>query len=265
VDERVAANLARWEEMARLHARTYTAPDGTVRDGRLLPFVAEELGDLTGQRVCHLQCHLGGDSLSLARLGATVVGVDFSPTALALARARARREGGDVAGRVSFVEATVEEAPARAGTGFDGVHTSWGVLGWLPDLDGWAAAVAALLRPGGWLHLAETHPFALSTRWPGEPYGGGVASYTDQQGDYTDATATFASPGAWEWSHGVGEVVTALVRAGLAIEWLHEHPVAAWDLNDPRVVADGEGGYRQPGSTLPLSYSLRATRAAGTA
>ena len=259
MDERIAVNRLRWDEMARLHETTYFREGAAVTDATLTPFELEDLGDLTGQRVCHLQCHIGGDTLSLARLGATVVGVDFSEFALDVARRRAREAGlGD---RVEFVCASVDEAASVLGAGgFDGVHTSWGVLCWLPDLTVWAATIRDLLRPGGWLELAETHPHAAALRWAGPTYGGGTPSFDDAQGDYTQGDAVFEHPGAWEWQHGLGEIVTALAAAGMRIDHLHEHPCVVWHLNDRSLVRRPDGLWEVPGSTLPLSFTLRATR-----
>lgn len=164
MDERLEVNRRRWDEAAVLHRRTYFLPDEVVRDAELAPFMVDELGDLSGLRVCHLQCHIGGDSLSLARLGASmVVGVDFSAVSLETARARAVEAG--LADRVTFVEVSVDDAPTATGGAFDVVHTSGGVLCWMPSIDAWASSVHDLLRPGGWLHLAEMHPYACAARW----------------------------------------------------------------------------------------------------
>jgi len=127
MDERVEVNRRRWEEMTALHETTYFDDDKAI-DDELEPFELDELGDIVGQRLCHLQCHIGGNSIALARLGATVVGVDFSDVALELARRRARDAG--YVDRVEFVCATVDDAVEATGGGFDGVYTSWGVLSW---------------------------------------------------------------------------------------------------------------------------------------
>jgi len=260
VDERLAVNRQRWEEMSELHVVTY-AIDAVDAAGvfSLRPFEVAELGPIDGDRVCHLQCHLGDNSFALAQLGtAEVVGVDFSHRSVEIANARAERL--DLAPRVRFVEATVEDAVRAAGTGFDGVYTSWGVLCWLPDLTAWATTIRDLLRPGGWLYVAETHPHAAAARWPRYRYGGTIAMFNDGQGDYTDADAIFEHPESWEWNHGIGEIVTALVGQGMALNWLHEHPVVAWHLNDPNLLPVGNGLWELPGSTLPLSFSIKATK-----
>ena len=260
MDERIATNRRRWDEMATLHVDTYAVDDvDATGTHSLKPFELAEIGDVNGLRICHLQCHIGGDSFALAERGATVVGVDFSPRSVEIAAARAASLG--LADRVEFVCAAVDDAPGAAGSGFDAVYTSWGVLCWLPDLDRWAAVVHELLAPGGWLYLAETHPYATALRWPNSVYGGGAEHFDDEQGDYTDDAARFEHPESWEWSHGLGEIVTALSGAGMRVDWLHEHAEVAWHLNDQEhLVEDADGMWRRPGSTLPLSFSLRATR-----
>ena len=258
MEDRIEVNRQRWEEMAALHETTYFEPEASIRDEALKPFEVAELGDLSGQRICHLQCHLGGDSLSLARLGATVVGVDFSATAIDFARRRAHDAGLDE--QVTFVPASVDEAAELFDGDFDGVYTSWGVLCWLPSIDEWALAVRRLLRSGGWLYLAETHPHAASSRWPDYPYGGAVGVFDEGQGDYTSADAVFEHPESWEWTHGIGEIVTALAGAAMRIEWLHELPVAVWHLHDQSLTQRADGLWEAPGSTLPLSFTLRAVK-----
>ena len=202
-------------------------------------------------------------SLSLVR-GAEVVGVDFSPEAVKVATQRAQTAG--LAATLTFVLASVTDAPSRLLGTFDIVYTSWGVLVWLPDLDQWAATVASLLRPGGFLYMAETHPYAEAlldgVDWT---YGGAVAHFNESQGDYTDADAVFAHPQAWEWSHGLGEIVTALAGAGLRLNFLHERSVTPWHLNAAdRLRQRDDGLWEQQGSSLPLSFSLKATKPAAT-
>jgi SAM-dependent methyltransferase len=257
MDERVEVNRRRWDEMAALHETTYFTGTEAI-DDELVAFELAELGDVAKQRVCHLQCHIGGNSIALARLGATIVGVDFSDVALDQARRRATEAGVD--DRVQFVCATVDDAPAATGGDFDGVYTSWGALCWLPSVETWAAVVRELLRPGGWLYVADTHPQAAASRGPNYRYGGTVAIYGEDQGDYTDLDARFEHPEAWEWNHGIGEIVTALAGAGMRIRWLHEHTTIAWNLADEQLVQRPDGLWEQPGSTLPLSFSVRATK-----
>jgi SAM-dependent methyltransferase len=250
-------NRKRWDETALLHETSYFAPDAQAQLG-MGAFESEELGLLVGQRICHLQCHLGTETRQLAALAATVVGVDFSASALAAA-ARLTEDGA-----ISYVCATVAEAATATGGGFDGVYTSWGVLMWNPSIQGWAASAAALLRPGGWLYLAEIHPYAMASRWPGYPYGGGTEHFGDSEGgDYSDPEAVIVNVATYEWTHGVGDVVTALAGVGFCVEFVHEHPIAPWNMEDASMGRRPDGWWEVPDSDLPLSYSLRATLGGG--
>jgi SAM-dependent methyltransferase len=258
-------NRRRWAEMTRLHLTTYVHLDAeTAGQDSLKPFEGSELGDLGGKRICHLQCHLASQSMSLARRGATVVGVDFSSESLDIARTRVAQAG--LTDRVSFVETSVYEAPSVLKETFDVVYTSWGVLSWLPDIGRWAAIVATLLHPGGFLYLAESHPYAEALRWSESTYGGATPHFDDSQGDYTDDGARFMHPESWNWSHGLGEVVTAVANAGMQIDFLHEHPEVAWHLNDEEHLHKRpDGMWEDLQATLPLSYSIKATKlSAGT-
>jgi SAM-dependent methyltransferase len=264
VDERVATNQRRWEEMTDLHVGTYAVHErDSLGHFPLKPIEAAELGPISGGRVCHLQCHIGDNSFSLAQLGASeVVGVDFSSRSIEVATMRAARLG--LSDRVRFVHVSVNEAAAALGSTFDGVYTSWGALTWLPDIASWAATVHGLLKSQGWFYVADTHPYAMAVRWPSFPYGGATAVYSDSQGDYTDPDAKFEHPESWSWNHGLGEIVTALIDAGMTIQWLHEHQVVAWHLSDlGRVVQRPDGMWEEPGSTLPLAFSLRAVKSPG--
>jgi SAM-dependent methyltransferase len=261
VDERVAVNQRRWDEMTDLHVVTYQIDESDAAGTFCLkPFEYAEVGDVLGLRVCHLQCHIGDNSFGLAQLGAgEVVGVDFSTRSIDVARMRAERLG--LADRVRFVQGAVDEAAATLGATFDGVYTSWGVLTWLPDIRTWAENVSGLLKDGGWAYVADTHPYAAAVRWASYPYGGQTAVHSDKQGDYTDAVATFEHPESWQWNHGLGEVITALTEAGMSIQWVHEHPVVAWHMGDPEHLAERpDGMWEQPDSTLPLSFSIRAIK-----
>ena len=160
MDDYRAVNLANWEQRAPAHAASpdygfdrFIADPDYLSD--VVAFDRPRLGDLDGLRGVHLQCHIGTDTLSLARLGARVTGLDFSPPALEQARMLARTTGSDT----DFVESDVYGAPeVLPPGGFDLVYTGIGALCWLPDIRRWAAVVAELLRPGGRLFIREGHP-----------------------------------------------------------------------------------------------------------
>jgi SAM-dependent methyltransferase len=267
-------NRAWWEERVPIH----TASDFYDLDGFLLDpaattlrhFEINELGDVTGRRLVHLQCHFGLDTLSWARAGASVVGLDFSEPAVRAATELAEETGLD--GR--FVQADVYDAVAAlGGERFDVVYTGLGALNWLPDLPRWAEIVASLLGPGGFLYLAEFHPltwvFADETLEIEFDYfhnPEGESFDDDVEGSYADLNVPTRNNATLEWAHTLADVVSAVLAAGLRIDLLSEHDYTLFP-RFPHLVADRDylsAGvvYRQPEGEprLPLMYSLRAGR-----
>jgi SAM-dependent methyltransferase len=226
--EQLAANQQTWDCWAPLHLESdyYSVEDFVAGGSSLRSVETSEVGDVRGKRLLHLQCHFGQDTLSWARLGAEVVGVDSSEAAIGIAR----RLSGDIGVPADFVCSDIYDLPGPLETAsFDIVFTSYGVLSWLPDLVPWAAAVAALLKPGGFFYIVEFHPVLYmldeetGTRFE-FPYFGTAreamvfpdeVSYADPEADQTGHTL-------YQWVHTLGDVVNALVNAGLTIEWLHE-------------------------------------------
>lgn len=266
-------NQANWDERVPIHVNAKQAYDlAALRSGtdRLDRIAAEVLGPLDGRRVLHSQCHFGMDSLLIAQQGAWVTGLDFSPPAIATARSLAAELG--LAERARFVEANVYDALTalpEAGA-FDRVFVSWGALCWLPDLVGWARIVAAFLAPGGYLALAEAHPFAYvfdsanatPDGRPGwyVPYLGRAANREDDPRDYADPTARLRNSQTWQWLHPVADILTALIEAGLRIDRFQEHDSVTWRLFD-NLVQRGPDDYAWPDKPwLPLSFSLRAVK-----
>jgi SAM-dependent methyltransferase len=267
-----AVNKAYWDERAPAHAgsRDYAVQEMIADPDRLsdvVRFDVPRLGDIGGQRGLHLQCHIGTDTLSLQRLGATMTGLDFAPTAIALARQLAADAGAEI----EFVESDVFSAPDVLGdNGFDFVFTGIGALCWLPDVRRWASTVAALLRPGGRLFLREGHPImwaidedrtdALVLRHPyfeqAEP------TPFDNQGTYVETDAEFGHTEIREWSHGIGDIVTAVLDAGLELTMLIEHDCVPWEALPGRMVKGDDGEWRlaENRQQLPLSYTLQAVK-----
>jgi SAM-dependent methyltransferase len=256
MDERVAANQRMWDERVAIHVGSRFYDVEGWKAGRaphlVAPFEADELGPVEGRRLCHLQCHFGMDTLTFARLGAEVVGVDFSAEAIDAARALARDVGLDA----TFVQATVEDARNHVDGMFDIVYASWGWHIWLPDIDAWARTVASLLKPGGFVYIADQHP-ATST------YGGSYfrdePDVDDSTGTYADVDAATINNEAYEWHHTMADIVSAVASAGLRIDFLHEHPIIVWQ-NAPEMVQGDDGSWRLPGDPLPLSFSLKGSR-----
>ena len=273
-----AANLELWNHWTRVHEKSAFYDIEGFRAGTtsLWPLEREELGPYVreGTTLLHLQCHFGLDTLSWARLGAEVVGLDLGDEAIALARRLADEVG--LSGRAEFVCADLYDADAHlGGRRFDVVFVSWGAIEWLPDLDRWAGIIARHLRPGGTFYMAEIHPFAYGLdEVPGEhdvqvKYGLLPAPDHPEveriEGSYADRDADTTGLTAYGWQHSLAEITGALTGAGLRLEHLHEFPTSPspfwdWMIQDEDRwwwLPDDKGGRRRD---LPFSYSLRATR-----
>jgi SAM-dependent methyltransferase len=272
-DDYLAVNRANWDERAPAHARSRDyGVNRFVEDPMFLSEVVRfdlpRLGDLTGLRGVHLQCHIGTDTVSLARLGARMTGLDFSSAALSEARALAARLGADV----DFVEAELYSALDVLGPeAYDLVFTGVGALCWLPDIRRWAQVVAGLLRPGGRLFIREGHPMLWSldeTRTDellvvNYPYYETVEPLvTDEGGTYVDTDVEFTHTVSHSWNHGLGEIITALLDEGFRLTGLEEHDSVPWDALPGAMRPDASGEYRlvdRP-DRLAASYTLQAVK-----
>jgi len=220
--------------------------------------------------VLHLQCHFGRDTLGLAQRGAEVVGLDFSAPAIEAARALAVELG--LQDRARFVLSDLYDARAAVGTGrkFDLVYVTWGAIIWLPDIFEWARIVAHFLKPGGTLYLAEVHPVGLvfdDTALGVDGRPGFFAPYfqqgpvvIDESRDYMDQAARMTNTRTHQFMHPVSAVITALLEAGLALEWFREHDAITWRMFACQVEG-ADGLFRWPDKPwLPLAFSLRARK-----
>ena len=268
------ANRAQWDERVPLHVASEFYDQSKLRAGagELYPVEDAELAGLfpegfDGLRVLHLQCHFGADTLVLAQRGATVVGVDFSKPAVQQARALAAEVG--LADRSRFIEANVYELRhiLPEPESFDVVYTTWGTIGWLPDVGEWARLIAWYLKPGGRLYFADGHPAAFVFD---DSSGSLAMTYpydSDGVADIVESTSTYAADGVqtehaktFEWMHPLSETLTALLDAGLAIDFFHEHyqvPFRMFEVLEP---APGRMFGWPDKKWLPLAMSLAATR-----
>lgn len=272
VSASIASNQSLWDAWTAIHAAgDFYDLEGFKAGGvRLRPYEIEMIGDVTGRTLLHLQCHFGIDTLSWARLGARVTGADLSPAAIELARSLADELGFPEA---RFVQSNLYDLPDVLDGRFDVVYTSRGVLNWLPDITTWARVVAHFLAPGGTFFITEAHPvmnvFESEDVAPGElrlvyPYWEHATPLTfDVKGSYADRDADVRDQVEHSWDHGLGEIVTALIEAGLVITALVEHPFLDWKVDF--LVEDETGRYVLPPGTageLPLMFSLKATKPA---
>jgi len=275
-DAFIEQNRLNWNNRAGLHAQPNTGYRlDRFRDDRSLlsdvvDFDRRYLGDLTGLRVLHLQCHIGTDTLSLARLGADITGLDQSN--VSLDAARALFESVDTPGR--FVESNVYNAvEALDGEQFDLVYTGVGSLNWLPDVARWGHVVGALVRPGGNFYIREGHPMLyaidderddrlLQLRYP---YFETIEPLTfDNDETYVDTGGVkVTDTRTHEWNHGIGEVFMALTNAGLQVVTLDEHRFLDWRMVKHQEERDEIFYFPDDQiDMIPAMYSIAATKPA---
>ncbi len=237
---------------------------GVVRAGgsTLRSIERDEFGEVAGKTLLHLQCNIGADTLSWARLGAIVTGVDFSHEAISVAR----RLADDVGLPARFIASDIYHLPDALDERFDLVISAYGTIGFLPDLARWAEVVARYVADSGRFLLVDIHPLSLILQQSIQPDSDGdlavVRSYST--GDAPDDELVKAGEGAsplYTWRHSLGDVVTSLAQAGLRIAALREYPYTFWR-QFPKLRQDGDGWWRWPDDTpqAPLLYSLLAMR-----
>ncbi len=266
----IALNRRNWDERASIHARDATGDYMLARfragEDALHDIEAAELGDVSGRRVLHLQCHIGRDTLCLARRGAIVTGLDFSSVALDVARRLAAETGL----RAVFVEGIVNEAPRLAPGPFDLVFTTWGTIVWLPNVRTWARVIASVLAPGGELYFADAHPAFMTL----EERDGQLSPTHDFQTPadrplemvdettYTGDPTIMTHQSSRQWIHSLSSIFGALLDAGLTITMFREHEVLPWR-GVPLLTPATDRLWRLPDGhpRFPLSLSLRARKA----
>ncbi len=262
-------NRARWDALASAHGqdRVYdtealVAGADTLRDAETAG-VREAVGAVAGLDVLHLQCHIGFDSISLARRGARVVGADFSPASLEKARALARR----CEVRAEFVEAEATRLQVELHNRFDLVYATIGVLCWIEDVRAWMRSAASALRGGGKLLLVDLHPLfqAVGSLDPLEldfPYAFDGPRSFDEPGSYAGEDLPVAATASVEYAHSLGEIVNAALAAGLKIQLLEEHLDSDHDPRGGILAKEDDGRYRlrAGGEALPVLFTLVAAK-----
>ena len=262
-------NRRHWDEVVAIHAASDFYDLASFKKGRstLLPVEREEVGDVGGKTLLHLQCHFGMDTLSWARKGAIVTGVDFAGAAIKTARGLADELGIDA----RFIESNIYDLPGTLSGQFDVVFTSLGVLCWLPDVPQWARIAAGFVKPGGSFYILDGHPMShtLDDEAPGGelklryPYFPGEPLAFDEDGTYANTAAKLEHRSTFEFQHSLGEIVTSLIDAGLRIEFLHEFPVSSYEAL-PGMTKGDDGFYhlRQGDSMVPFLFSIRTLKPA---
>ena len=264
MDERLEINRTNWNERTPVHAASafydvegFRAGQTTLREIEL-----REVGEVSGRSLLHLQCHFGLDTMSWARQGAKATGIDFSDAAIDLARSLNE----DLGLGTRFICSNVYDLPKVLDEQFDIVFTSYGVLTWLPDLDGWAEVIDNHLKPGGVFYMVEFHPFMCIL----EPSESGemdtAHGYLHEELFFEGNEPSYAgsepieSP-CYEWHHSLGEIVSALTGAGIRIEFLHEFTFCGYRaFPNMELGQDGWWRFEKHNDSIPQMFSIRATK-----
>ena len=255
-------NKSTWNEKVKIHAKSEMYDLEAFKKGKssLMPYELDALGNVSGKSLLHLQCHFGQDTLSWSRMGAKCVGVDLSDEGVRLAQELNNELNLDA----EFVCCNVLDTSAHIKQQFDIVFTSYGVIGWLPDLKPWGKMIAERLKSGGTFFMAEFHPIVWMFDYLESPptmkygYMQEEAIYEEYEGTYADESSKMVSK-EYGWNHGLGEVISALTEAGLKIEYLKEHNESPYDVL-PNLIKSDSGMYVTKDQLYPLIFTLKATK-----
>jgi SAM-dependent methyltransferase len=257
-------NKATWNKKVSIHAASNFYDVESFKKGKtsLNNYELEELGDVKGKSLLHLQCHFGQDTLSWSRLGAKCTGIDLSNEGIELAKKLNLELGLDA----TFIESNLYDVPKNVSGKFDIVFTSYGVIGWLPDLKNWGEIIASKLKKGGIFYLVEFHPIVWMFDYLQTPlkltypYFNKKVIYEEYKGTYANNDADILSK-EYGWNHGLGEVITALTTAGLQIEFLHEFEKSPYNVfPEMESTKDGMFLLKKDQRLFPLVYSIRAVK-----
>jgi 2-polyprenyl-3-methyl-5-hydroxy-6-metoxy-1,4-benzoquinol methylase len=261
-DKYFEANKNLWNKRTSIHKDSTFYDVAGFKAGKnvLTPIELKELGDVKRKRILHLQCHFGMDSLNWTRLGADVTGIDLSDEAIR----QAKKLNDELGMNAKFICCNVYDLKNHLDDQFDIVFTSYGVIGWLPDLDQWAEIVSHYLKPGGTFYMAEFHPviwmFDDDFKEIKYCYENREVIETESQGTYTDRNADIKAK-EYGWNHSISEVLNALIRHGMKIESFNEYMYSPYPCFN-QVVPDNKGGWWIKGmeDKIPMVYSVKAIR-----
>ncbi|MGZ2371442.1 class I SAM-dependent methyltransferase [Ancylomarina sp. YFZ004] len=256
-------NRESWNELTTLHTESSFYDVEGFKKGKtsLNHIEVEELGDIKGKKLLHLQCHFGMDTLSLAREGAEVVGVDISDTSIQ----KARELSHDLEIPVRFFRSNVYDIENVLNETFDIVYTSYGAINWLDDLDKWAKLISRFLKPNGIFYMVEFHPFRYTLNDKSEisnSYFKSKALETVVEKSYTDKSEiSNQNLKHIEWHHSLSEVLNSLIFNGLKIEFLNEFPYQVYNCF-PNLIESEKGKWvsEKYGDKIPHMYSVKATK-----
>lgn len=255
-------NKNSWNKRAEIHVDSEFYDVKGFLEGKtsLNSIELELLDNIRGKSILHLQCHFGQDTISLSRMGASATGMDLSDKAIDNARLLAEKAGTDT----TFICCDVYDLPNHLGQQFDIVFTSYGTIGWLPDLDKWAKIVSGFLKPGGQFVFAEFHPvvwmFDNHFTKVAYNYFKDDAIIETENGTYADREADLRAEYV-SWNHGLGEVLTSLLSNGLHIDAFREYDYSPYNcFSETEEFEPGKFRIRHLGNKIPMVYALSATK-----
>jgi len=255
-------NKSTWNEKVKVHSKSEMYNLEAFKKGKtsLMPYELNALNDVKGKSMLHLQCHFGQDTLSWSRLGAKCVGVDLSDEGITLAKELNEELNLDA----EFVCCNVLDTSKYILDTFDIVFTSYGVIGWLPDLKPWGQMIAERLKIGGAFYMVEFHPIVWMFDYMNGKqemkygYMQDEVIYEEYQGTYADQDSKMISK-EYGWNHGLSEVINALTNAGLRIDYLNEYNESPYDVL-PDLVETASGMYTTKKQLYPLIFEIRGTK-----
>ncbi|MBI2074791.1 MAG: class I SAM-dependent methyltransferase [Candidatus Levybacteria bacterium] len=258
----LTANKKWWNNVTPIHARSklYDLEEFKKGKSSLVSVEQEEIGEVKGKTILHLMCHFGMDTLSWARKGAIVTGVDMSDNSIRLAKKLSR----EIKVPAKFKCCDIYNLPNVLNEKFDIIFTSYGVLCWLSNINKWAKIINHFLKKGGMFYIVELHPFTNILSFDFKIFYKYFKKgpYTDDSdGTYTDWSAPVKGI-TYEWSYTMSDVINALIKEGLKIEYVHEFPFTMYD-QFPGFMEQNEKGHyvlKNKRIQIPLLFSLKASK-----
>ncbi|OJW79540.1 MAG: methyltransferase type 12 [Bacteroidetes bacterium 46-16] len=255
-------NRQAWNNQTDVHMSSdfYDMPGFLAGNTSLKEIELRLLGDVKGKSVLHLQCHFGQDTVSLARMGALVMGIDLSDKAIERAKELALQTQTDA----SFIACDIYDLPQHLDKQFDIVFTSYGTIGWLPDMDKWAGIVSKYLAPGGKFVFVEFHPLVWMLdedfKYIKYDYFNTVPIIETESGTYADRDAPLSKTTV-SWNHDLGEVLGSLIKCGLELRSFDEHDYSPYNcFRDMEAVEPGKYRIGHLDKKIPMVYALTATK-----
>ncbi len=255
-------NRKLWDDKTKVHYQSefYDVKSFLAGKDSLNPIEIELLGDVSGKKILHLQCHFGMDSISLARRGAEVTGIDLSDQSIKRAKDLNERSGT----KVDFVLSDVYSLQQNLDKQFDIVFTSYGTVGWLPNMDKWAAVIHHFLKPGGKFIMVEFHPVVWMFD---DNFKEIIFKYSDVdpiieelEGTYANRKANIKNQSV-SWNHGLATVINALLKKGLLLEGFQEYDHSPYDcFNNTTEIEKGKFQIRGLEGKIPMLYSVSALK-----